>query len=230
MTERELDVSSQVSEIDASREVEITALNSMRVQSEENASIAREIHDRVAHGIMAGILRFDLAEEEPDPSAAGELRAIGRSLLSQALSDAQAIATGLRHPRAPESLHATVEEYVGRVTNGTGIRGEVTSTGNFGALSDVTQEHVFLLVREAVRNAITHADPSHVDVSLAWKANALTAEVCDDGSGFELFGVRQGALGLVGMKERADVIGARLRIVSENERGTSVSVEVPYDA
>ncbi|KHK99130.1 hypothetical protein LK09_03690 [Microbacterium mangrovi] len=197
-------------------------------QAEDRAALAREIHDRVANGIMAGILRFDLADKEDDPVVVSELRAAGRSILAQALTAAQTIATGLRYPDRGESLQARIEEHLARAIRGTAIQARVVSTGEPRGLDDSIREHVFLLAREAVRNAVAHGEPSRVEVSLAWGPATLTVTVVDDGRGFELFDVRRGALGLVGMKERADVMGARLTIVSEQDRGTDVRVEVPY--
>ena len=93
------------------------------------------------------------------------------------------------------------------------------------------REETFLIVREAVRNAVEHAKASRIDVSLRTETSAddshLVATVHDDGVGFELANRRPYGMGLVGMRERAELIGAQLTLESALGTGTTVTLRVP---
>jgi signal transduction histidine kinase len=197
------------------------------VQREERASVARDLHDRVAHTLASGLLKLDLAETQaPDPDAAAT-RAEARQLLGQALGEAQAIAMELRQITGSHALLESVHLYLAEA----GIEDvavDVSTTGEPHVLSEATCDQVFLLVREALRNSFAHAGASTVGVRLDWGQRRLTVTVWDDGRGFRPLRIRPGAMGLVGMRERAELIGASFALDSTPDAGTRVIVEVPY--
>jgi signal transduction histidine kinase len=87
---------------------------------------------------------------------------------------------------------------------------------------------IFRIVQECLNNIIKHSDATRARVSLVRTDGKLIVEIVDDGRGFAATGINKG-LGLRGIRERADMIGARLRIDSSPENGTSValSMELP---
>ena len=90
----------------------------------------------------------------------------------------------------------------------------------------------YRIVREAVANAVKHARAQTVGVSLNYQSDWLTLSIADDGHGFDVApttrqAVRDGHLGLVGMRERLDRVGGTLSISSTLGRGTTVKCLVP---
>lgn len=196
------------------------------VQREERASIARDLHDRVAHTLASGLMKLDLA----DTHTAAEddaTRVEARTLLDQALGEAQTIAMELRQITGSRSLVDSVRLYLDEA-DVRGVAFEVTETGEPRPLADASRDQVFLIIREALRNSFAHGQPTTVGVRLEWEARQLTVDVWDDGRGFSPLRIRPGAMGLVGMRERAELIGATYALESTPGAGTRVIVEVPY--
>jgi signal transduction histidine kinase len=197
------------------------------VQREERASIARDLHDRVAHSLASGLMKLDLAETRPPVAEAETTRAEARELIGLALGEAQTIAMELRQITGSHTLLESVNLYLAEA----GIEDiafDVTATGEPRALEDAPRDQVFLIIREALRNSFAHAGASAVGVRLDWGDRRLTVTVWDDGGGFSPLRIRPGAMGLVGMRERAELIGASFVLESTPGAGTRVIVEVPY--
>jgi signal transduction histidine kinase len=87
----------------------------------------------------------------------------------------------------------------------------------------------FRVVQEALTNALRHARAAHAEIHLVQVGGSLRITVQDDGVGFDVAAARKAApgLGLVGMKERVDVLGGDLEIVSRPGAGTRISVSLP---
>ena len=86
---------------------------------------------------------------------------------------------------------------------------------------------IFRIVQESLRNVISHADAKEVSIEIAYSKGRYALEVVDDGRGFVLNEVRAGALGLLGMRERAGVLNGVLSITSLPGRGTSIFAMIP---
>lgn len=104
-------------------------------------------------------------------------------------------------------------------------------TGRTFALPDFVAGNLLLVVQEAIRNALHHAQPSAVRVVVAFDATSrgLTLAVSDDGGGFDMAtaaGPAHGHFGIQGMRERIDSLGGTLTIESEPGRGTAVRVHL----
>lgn len=192
--------------------------------SEERLGISRELHDRIAHGIAAGIQRIELAGrsgDDRDPRLDEALR-----LLDGALADTRAIALDLRHIVGEKDLDEAVRDYVADLDS-SGPPVSVTTDGDPYLLSTGTQEEAFIVVREAIHNARRHSRAETIVVTLRWRPNEVTVAVSDDGVGFRHDTIRAGALGLIAAQERAELIGADLNIETTMEGGTTVTLTIP---
>jgi signal transduction histidine kinase len=93
------------------------------------------------------------------------------------------------------------------------------------------QEELFQIAREALNNVLKHARALHVRVHVQFQDTGTCLQVSDDGAGFDPVQIRErGGLGLPGMKERAQKIGADLQITSEPGKGTRIRVTVPQNS
>jgi signal transduction histidine kinase len=86
---------------------------------------------------------------------------------------------------------------------------------------------LYRVVQEALTNVIKHAGAEHVSIVLRSRAGLVAVTIDDDGGGFAADEVRDGALGLLGMRERLALVGGTLEVESSRESGTTIAVEVP---
>jgi signal transduction histidine kinase len=90
---------------------------------------------------------------------------------------------------------------------------------------------VYRIAAEALRNALQHAQPTHIEVELRYDVRRFRLEVRDDGRGIEqellATGGREGHFGLKGMRERAELAGGTLKVWSAGGTGTEVEVSIP---
>lgn len=203
---------------------------------ESRKRVSRDLHDRVAHGILAGIQRIELSVIADADANAGGPRTEAKAsnlrdaiaVLRETLDDVQDMATELRQLVGDRTLDEAIRDYVVDSHDG-GDPVVVTSHGDTRSLAPAIAEEVFTIVREAIRNAREHAGAASIRVALTWSADRLVVVVIDDGGGFASGDVRASALGLVGMQERAEMIGGRLECES-GVGGTAVSLGIPLES
>jgi signal transduction histidine kinase len=130
-----------------------------------------------------------------------------------------------------QGLPAALEQYAERLGQSDGPRVEVDCGAYDGQLSKQTENVVFAVIEEAVGNAAKHARASQVSVRLRVDDHLFTAEIQDDGIGFdprEAEGRREtGHLGLLNMHERAELVGGRCVIQSKPGSGTLIRLDIP---
>lgn len=197
---------------------------------ESRNSVARELHDRVAHGIAAGIHRIELSSLEVDADGMSQQHLLDATrILRSALEDVQNIAFDLRQRVGDAFLDDAIRDYV---ENGATITPRIRfiSTGTRALLASSVAEEAFTIVLEAIRNARHHAPTAaEIVVSTTWESDALIVEVVDDGPGFDPHKAPQGSFGIIGMRERAATVGAVVDI-SSTDAGTRVTLTVPMTA
>jgi two-component system sensor histidine kinase UhpB len=145
-------------------------------------------------------------------------------LATTALDEARTVAERVRPPRLEErGLASAVHEMAVRC--GVPVVMEIDPS----AAADLPANHVievYRIAQEAVGNAVRHARASEIEVRIARTGNDLRLTIADDGIGFDPREEHPG-LGLTGMRERAALLGARLRIASQPRAGTRVELRLP---
>jgi signal transduction histidine kinase len=199
---------------------------------EERHRIGRELHDRAAAAVVVGLQSLDLHEVylDDDPDLAGAKLALARQALAEALQVIRHLSAETRDVVGSDGLHHALENYLDN--SPPGVRTEVVASGDLGALPRPYAEEIFLVLREAARNALTHANPSSVSVELHMQEGGIWCCVRDDGDGFDPqeAGSSRLGIGLVSMRERVALLGGSLELLSKPHRGTSVEVSVPLTA
>ncbi|WP_296952828.1 two-component regulator propeller domain-containing protein [uncultured Massilia sp.] len=203
----------------------------MRVKTAERERIARTLHDTFLQTVQGLVLRVDAvaAALPPGDGARRQLEAL--------LADAgRAIGEGreqLQELRAGDALvlDDVLHDAVARLRAAHGIDVALRVEGERRALDPLVADEVADVAREALRNACRHAGAAHVRATLSYGRQALALLVADDGRGFpdEVLraGARAGHWGLVGLRERATRIGARLAVGNGPRGGAQVTLEVP---
>lgn len=190
----------------------------------ERQRMARELHDTLAQGLIGLTLQLEAARgqlERDNPARA-------LAIVDQALTGARGTLASSRQAiddlrRNPDDLASEIGARAARFTRETGIRSTVEIGGEL-ALPAETREQLLRVLDEALANVARHAEAGHVLVQFADGAGGLSLRVTDDGRGFDPDAVRDGHYGLVGMRERAVLIGGSLRVDSRPGR-TAVLLE-----
>lgn len=188
-------------------------------RDKERRRLAQDLHDESGQGLTSLIAGLAAIEAKTD----GDLRELVRNqrdIAETTLDDLRALTHEL-YPAALDrfGLRAALER-LGAHDVETDI-----DTLKDVELSPARQLALYRISQEALTNAWKHAEPDRVKLSVERKQYALVFRIEDDGRGFEVKGVADG-LGLINMRERAESVGAKLRVTSQPGQGTVVEVEV----
>ncbi|MES2211124.1 MAG: sensor histidine kinase [Chloroflexota bacterium] len=201
----------------------------LTVQEDERARLARELHDGVGQTMTALSLTLDAVSGTGASGVAMERLATARSLAEDALTETRELANRLRPARLEQvGLAAAIRDLATRA--GIPVRVDIDpAAGEIGVIDATRSVEAYRIVQEAISNAARHSGASGVRVAVGRTGDSLTIVVEDAGRGFDAAVGREGGLGLIGMHERAVLLGARLSIETAPGRGTRVALDVPID-
>lgn len=198
----------------------------------ERNRIAGELHDGLLQN-LAGVLGiFDAAGSRlvEAPAQAKQILDRGRFLLRSALDEARHSVWDIRKAGEADDLARGLEKLVDELRPGTGARIEVAMQGRARPLGPAPRQNVLRIAREAVINSIKHAGATLIRVEGTYSAKCFRLSVQDDGRGYSPdAAVPERRFGLLGMRERAQQIGAELEIRSAPGKGCEVVALVPLD-
>lgn len=192
--------------------------------------ISRELHDEfgqilTAMGAMLGRARGLAPEGSPLRAELLEVREIAQSTLDKVRSLSQAL-----HPVMLEEagLEPTIEWYLPVVERQSGISISYEKSGSAFPISSDSAVHIYRVLQEALNNVARHSGSKTARVRLHFAPAALQMEIADNGSGFSEAPARRG-LGLVAMRERAQLLGGSIRFEPAAGGGTVVKLDVPRE-
>lgn len=203
--------------------------NARLARAEERARIAREIHDTLAQGLTAIALHVEGAIQhlEHSPERARERLKRALDTARQSLEEARTSVLNLRAPLAGRPLAEALASLTRRLTSETGVRTHVRVEGG-QRLPLRAEAELFRIAQEALQNVRRHAGALNVWLTMEADRGRVRLVVRDDGRGFDPAAVPDTCHGLVGMRERARLLGGAFRVTSRPGRGTRVTVSVPY--
>ncbi|HET9373308.1 MAG TPA: ATP-binding protein [Vicinamibacterales bacterium] len=212
----------------SAREHAALATRLLSVQDDERQRIARDLHDDIGQEVTALRLKVELIEGSGG-SGRDVLREI-RANLEKLDSRIHLIATELRPASLDLGIVAAMRQFVQRWSSALGIPAAFHAAGlDRMRLRPQVETHVYRVAQEALNNIHKHADATRASVLLERRNGGVVLIIEDDGRGFDADEARSKttALGLVGMRERAQIIGGRLEIETAPGRGTSVYLHLP---
>lgn len=198
---------------------------------EERQRIAREFHDTLEQGLTGLALRLEGVQARGIDEKNGHLLSASRRLISQIQVETRSLVSELREP-APEladiaaALRTIVDEHPAGC-----IPALTLETG--AALSPLpsrTVHHLRMIAREAVTNALKHAQARQILLTVSQPEGRLRMAIADDGCGFDPAAPRSrqaGRFGCIGIEERCEKLGASVRWHSTPNHGTTVEIELP---
>jgi len=203
-------------------------------REQEKSRIARELHDEL--GQLLTMLQMDVAwcKEKLPPGNDAFAAKVDRmaTLLKSTIAATRRIAADLRPLMLDDlGLVPSIEWLVENFTQRTGITGDLLVDRRELELTNAQASAVFRIVQESLTNVAKHAQAAHVDIAIERDDGALVVRIEDDGVGFSLQAPRKpNSFGLLGLRERASLLGGEVTIESAPGEGTMVEVRLPNEA
>jgi signal transduction histidine kinase len=199
----------------------------------ERTRIARDLHDTLAQG-FAGIafqLEAVATRLTEAPSQAQQHLNLALQMVRHSLAEARRSVMNLRSPALENGdLGTALAETARHMIAGKPVDVQLKIFGTKHPLPGKTENELLHIGQEAITNSLKYAHASRIEIELNYEAAGVTLRIGDDGQGFDQHETGEDGekhFGLLGMRERAKQMGARLSIQSERGKGTEVLVEVP---
>jgi signal transduction histidine kinase len=213
------------------------AADVLRGQEDERSRLAHELHDETVQALIALDQQLQLIERTArrDPQTALIKLSELRTLTATTIEDVRRVIRDLRPIYLEDlGLVPAIEMLTQSLNQPYRLAAACTIEGEAHRLAPEHELAVYRIVQEALNNVIKHAQAQHVDVHLRF-SEALSISIRDDGAGFAMPDrvdalTDRGHFGLIGMRERAELIGARLSIQSSPGEGTAVEVTLPQSS
>lgn len=213
-----------------------TLAKAIRAQEDERKRIARELHDQTGQSLNALVFGLKTAEAalESDEENARQVVARLKGAAADTVRELQSTIYDLRPSLLDDlGLIPALRWFAESRVEVAGIVVSLRVSGFERRLFSDVETTLFRIAQEALTNVVKYASAGHVQIILGFEPQGVTLEIRDDGCGFDaaqVFDSRDDSgrgLGLLGMRERAELLGGRLTIVSKPGEGTCVRVEIP---
>ena len=212
----------------------LEAAGARALAAEERNRLAREIHDTLAQSLAALTMQLEVADARATGKNDKRLAdAVTRSLelARSTLEEARRSVLDLRAaPLEGRTLEQALEQLAAEVPGAGTLNIEIVADGMAGETGDLpagVAVGLYRIAQQAITNVARHASAHHVRIRLDRQPGRVGLRVEDDGAGFDSGAVPAGRFGLVGMSERARLLGGTFRVESSPGRGTVVEVTIP---
>lgn len=215
-----------------------TALAQREADAESSAwarkQLAQEIHDGILQSLSSLLLHLRLYEEfrQRDPTQAEEELERSRAQAEEALQELRHLVFDLRLPEVGElSLVEELKQYLSDFQKRSRILVDLAVSGGEQELPVAVKKNLYRIAQEALTNVRRHSGVQEAEVRLDFRPQELLLMVIDQGKGFSTEQVesriQKRKFGLLGLQERAYLLGGTLQITTAPGQGTKVSVTVP---
>jgi len=205
------------------------------LQEEERERISIDLHDSVAQWLVAASYRAQTANAllsgDDNDVARNELAAM-ESTITKSVKELRRVVIGLRPPALDELglVHALQQSLEDLKANG--LVCKLSEVGTPFRLPSSTEIAVYRVVQEALTNIQKHANATTVNLRLQFQEGKFVVELRDNGNGFDLSqtlssAISVGHMGLLGMKQRAEILGGNIKIKTAEGKGTTITLSLP---
>ncbi len=200
-----------------------------RMREEDRKYIAREIHDELGQLLAALHLELSLLKDVEDNRKRVEIIRCNMSeLVDKAGQSVRNVAEHLRPASLELGIISAIKKLTDEFRKHSGVSCVLLLTEAPIDLDEDQTVAIFRIVQESLTNVTRHAEASRVEITLSQRADDLIVEVRDNGKGFDSAdAAKKKSFGLLGMHERAAVLGGSIDITSVRQQGTVVSVRIP---
>ncbi|MBN8579218.1 MAG: hypothetical protein J0L96_01010 [Anaerolineae bacterium] len=201
-------------------------------QEEERMRLARELHDDTIQAVIALKQRVQLAQKTvKDPTSKQSLKEL-ETLSEQTVENLRRLTRALRPIYLEDLGLVTALEMLAReISQGNNLIVNFSKTGQERRLSHDAELSLYRIAQEALNNVVKHSNADKAELMIAFSSSTIQMEISDNGKGFVASKsptefAPNGHFGLLGIHERADLIGAKLEIESALGRGTKIKVRL----
>jgi signal transduction histidine kinase len=197
-------------------------------QELERRRLARELHDETGQALSSILLGLKALEEKVEGDGARRAVSDVRELVVATLRDVRRLAVELR-PKVLDDfgLVPALERLTHGFAETTRIAVDLEASAITERLPPEIETAIYRIVQESLTNVVKHARAGRVSVLLTRADGSIKAVIEDDGTGFDPSATDGGGIGLVGMRERIELLDGTLTVESSATTGTTVAVEVP---
>ncbi len=206
----------------------------LSAQEEERRKISRELHDEIGQTLTAINVKLATLKREANVNAKALQQTIGTTqrLLESSMKTVHRFARNLRPPLLDDlGLIPALDAHLDAFTKQNGIPIRFTAFAEVEKLDNERRTVLYRVTQEALANVARHARASLVIMTIRRKAGVVALEIHDNGKGFDvarrLSAKRLKRLGLLGMRERLEMVGGSFQVESEPQHGTTVRAIVP---
>lgn len=203
------------------------------VREKERSRIAREIHDELGQSLTVAqidLIRLTNRLDEPREELVTQIKSISQ-VLELAANTARSISENLRPGMLDMlGLGAAIEHHALNFSEATGVQCHIkmSNQGEFD-VDDRVAIAAFRILQESLTNVARHANASQVEINVADLGTELVVIIQDDGAGLKNIKLdNKGHYGLMGMNERAELLGGSLIVESNPGKGTRIEASLPY--
>lgn len=207
----------------------------LTAQEEERRAISRELHDVIAQTLTGINVRLAALKKEASVNTKGLDRNIARTqkLVEKSVDIVHRFARELRPAVLDDlGLIPALHSFMKNFTTRTGVRTHLTAFAGIEQLETARRTVLFRVAQEALTNVARHAKASRVDVSLQKLPDGICMQIKDDGKSFQVertLHVNGGKrLGLLGMRERLEMVGGKFGVESAPNQGTTITALFPF--
>jgi len=192
-------------------------------QELERKRLARELHDETGQALASILLGLKSLEAQVGPEPVATIR----ELVGTALEDVRRLTVELRPPALDDfGLGPALERLTSMTAKRSGIDIQLSVRSPVSLPAD-QETALYRIVQEALTNVVKHAEAQSVSIIVMPTGSSIRTVIEDDGKGFDPAAVREGALGLVGIRERVGLLGGRFELHSAPGAGATLMVELP---
>jgi signal transduction histidine kinase len=208
----------------------------LSAQEDERKRVSRELHDVIAQMLTGINLRLAMLKTEASANTRGITRKISHTqrLVEKSVDFVHRFARELR-PAALDDLGliSALHAYLKSFTKETGIRAQLTASAGVEVLSNAKRTALYRVAQEALSNVASHAQASRVEVIIQRLSSDFRMSIKDDGKSFDvdqvLHAKRSKRLGLLGMRERVEMLRGKFTVESSPGHGTTIHAQVPFN-
>ncbi len=211
---------------------QLQALSAQQITllEDERRRIARELHDETGQALIGIKLGLQILAQKIPPEIPGLQEEVDRlrQQVNQSTAQIKNIARGLRPPILDElGLDVALNQLVTEFQERTAVTVYFESIDPLNRLPQVVETTCYRIVQEALTNVARHAQAKQVWLTLINDTSHAHLSIRDDGQGFDPRQHDQNGLGLLGMQERAKMLGGQFTIESSTDAGTTIMVDIP---
>lgn len=204
----------------------------VRAQEDERARLARELHDGAGQTLTSLLVRLKLLEKQVVSDSSRDAVNELCQTVSETVEQIRGVSYWLRPSALAEfGLEVALRSLVQEMSEGAGMKAECTLKLGERRLPFELESNLYRIAQESLTNVVRHAQASQVQVELVGLPYAVCLRVEDDGIGFDVEDIANDSdrprLGLIGMQERAEMLGGSLIVHSAQDAGTSIEVRIP---